>query len=401
MTGLHYQPSPMKKNLLLILAVFGLQICYGQTDFRTGFVVTQSQDTLLGLIDYHDGFFAHKSCAFKKSKTEEAITYTPLDITGYGFTGGKYFESRPLAGANIWNAAFFEVIIRGMASLYRHGNTFYATKESELHPLTNMSSEVYVNNRKLNKQTNQHIVVLNTLLFDCVEIRDDIQKVKDTERSFTELIEKYNRCKGQLSVTYKNNLPWITVTLSPWAGVNMPDLHFERYPSGYNHLNADFKSSLSPTAGASLALSSPRISDRMSFVIDIAYMQNTYRSSDVIVKPLTTETNQITIDLKSIKVPVGIRFRLPQRQITPYLGAGVSRLFHVDSRAELDMEIERNGTKTTESEKALPSQERSVRPLGRRGHGDSYDERLRRIYRSPPRKIQQSHRRRDCFKKHE
>ena len=195
----------MKRLILLLITICIAEFSFSQTDYRKGYVITNARDTLFGLVDYREKAKAYKSCDFKISKDQNAITYEPNSIVGYGFENDKFFQSREISIKNQPSqVVFLEVIVRGLVSLYKFEDTYFIEKGNDgLQQLINETNEVYVEGKRVLKNTNQHVGTINMLVFDCAEIRERVQKIKLDERVLTNLIEDYNRCKGEPGITFK------------------------------------------------------------------------------------------------------------------------------------------------------------------------------------------------------
>lgn len=130
------------------------------------------------------GVSAHRTCSFKQSETADVVDYQPADIKAYGFTGDKHFETKSVSLNNATlEPVFAEVIVKGLASLYRIENIFALEKENEgLHLLKNERIITESNGKKVVKQSNQHVATLNMLLFDCVELRERISQIRVSEK---------------------------------------------------------------------------------------------------------------------------------------------------------------------------------------------------------------------------
>lgn len=344
----------MKRFIVLIISVCIAEFSFSQTDYRSGYVITNARDTLFGLVDYREGVKAYQSCDFKNSKEQTSITYEPGDIIGYGFENDKIFESREiLIKDQPSRIVFFEVIVRGLASLYKFEEMYFVNKsDSGLHVLNNEIKEVFIDGKRVLKRTNQHIGTLNIFLFDCAEIRARIQKIRLDEKELTNLIEDYNGCKGISSTTFKAKKPWVKVIVGVEGGINISKLNFDTSP-GYEHLTGDFEVSNSPMIGVSLDILSPRISERISFHGDILYLTSRYYNYSVFNNSFSSNRNYVTVELQQIKIPIGFRYTFPKRNFTPYFNMGISSTIHLSSNSKWVQELESNSVVLTYNNEAL------------------------------------------------
>lgn len=344
----------MKRLILLIILTCLAEFSFSQTDFRKGYVITNARDTLFGLVDYREKAKAYKSCDFKASKSQNTITYEPGSIIGYGFENDKFFQSREISIKNQPSqVVFLEVIVSGPVSLFKFEDTYFIEKGNEgLQQLINEKKEVFVEGKKVLKNTNQHIGTINMLVFDCAEIRTRVQKIRLSEKDLTNLIEDYNRCKGASSITFKAKKPWTKVIIGLTGGLNVSQLGFDTNP-GYEHLTGDFEVSKSPMIGASFDILSPRLSERISFHGDLLYLTSKYYNYTLYNSSSSVERNYVTIELQQLKVPIGIRYTFPKREFTPYFNAGISSTIHLSSNSKWVQEVESNSVVNTNENEAL------------------------------------------------
>lgn len=344
----------MKKLTLLIAIICITKFSFSQTDYRKGYVITNAGDTLLGLVDYREKAKAYKSCDFKISKGQNTITYEPGSIIGYGFENDKFFQSREISIKNQPSqVVFIEVIVRGLVSLYKFRDTYFVEKDNNgLQQLVNETEEVFIDGKRIFKNTNQHIGTINTLVFDCPEIRTKVQKIRLEQKALTTLIEDYNRCKGAPSITFKANKPWTKAMVGVSGGLNVSELNFKANPA-YEHLAGNFEVSKSPIIGVTLDILSPRLSERISFHGSLHYLTSKYYNYTLYNRSSSVERNYVTIDLPQLKVPIGIRYTFPKRVFTPYINVGVSSTIHLNANSKWVQEVESNSVVNTDENEAL------------------------------------------------
>jgi hypothetical protein len=350
------------KRLIILLAITCIaEFSFSQTDYRNGYVITNAGDTLSGFVDYQEKAKAYKSCDFKVSKGQNTITYEPGSIIGYGFENDKFYQSREVSIKNQPSqVVFLEVIVRGLVSLYKFEQTYFIEKGNDgLQQLINETKEVFIDGKRVLKKTNQHIGTINILVFDCAEIRQRVQKIRLDERALTKLIEDYNQCKGEPSITFKAKKPWTKAVIGVTGGLNISLINFEANP-GYEHLAGNFEVSKSPVIGVSFDISSPRLSERISFHGDLLYLTSKYYNYTLYNSSSSVERNYVTIELQQLKVPIGIRYTFPIRKFTPYFNAGISSTIHLNSNSKWVQEVESNSVVNTNESEALEIKSRQL-----------------------------------------
>lgn len=326
---------------------------HAQTDFRKGYIVREKTDSTYGLIQYREGPSVHRSCLFKSSETSEIVEYGPDAIVAYGFPGNKHYESKP-SPDDADNMLFAEAIVKGFVSLFRLEGKFTIERGDEgLHILTNETTVSTLNGKRVSKQSNQHIATLNMLLFDCIEIRERISRIQISEKNLTKLVQDYNQCKGGGSTVLKSQKPWLALKGALFGGVNMSSIDFRENNPDLEYLYGKFDRSISPAGGISLDFSSPRTSERLSFHIDMFYTQSSYSKYSKISTSFLTETDHVTIDLKELKLPFGLRYTLSRRVVSPFFNFGVAPTFHLSSNSLWVHEVDGNGQFLTSEDYAL------------------------------------------------
>jgi len=346
----------MYRSGLTLIFFFSLTIsCFSQTDFRNGYLVTDKGDTLFGLINYREGIKAFGLCEFKGSKTGKTINYTPNEIVGYGFIKDKIYLSKDikLEGADP-KPVFVEVVLSGIVSLYRLEESFLVGKEGKIYQLINEQVETIVNGTRVVKNSNQFVATLNLLLFDCVELRSDIQKTKLVEGPLIDVIQAYNTCMGEKSIVYKESKPWLKSGIGISGGYGISAIKFDvPKNTSYKHLEGKFETSASLVGGLAVELESPRLSERFSFKGEILYLSSTFYRFNLFEDFSSTERNYVTINLKQLKIPFGLRYTFPARKFTPYASTGFSVTFNLNPESIWVREIESNNVVNTSMNEAL------------------------------------------------
>jgi hypothetical protein len=323
--------------------------CFAQSDFRSGFIITNDRDTVRGLINYREGDKSYAVCEYKRSSDQTTINYLPGQIHAYGFNDDRFFESRTINPKHdTIKTVFLEVIIRGAVSLYKYEYTWWIDKKgSELLELTNEKKIKYVNGKKMMTYTNRHIGVLNTAMFDCVEIRNQIGTITLTEKSLTRIVRRYNQCAGDAEKVFKEKKPWFKGAIGLAGGVNGSQLNTSSVNPLYRYAQGAYDSPVTPIGGLTLEGLSPRLSERISFTASVFYLSTKYYRYWDEADNIFRKRNYVTVGLEQIKVPVGIRYTFPGKKFMPYANAGMCVTAYLRSDASWVQEEEHNGVVTT------------------------------------------------------
>jgi hypothetical protein len=327
----------MSWRAVLLAIVLSLpNLCFSQSDFRKGYIITNKQDTVFGLINYKENTRAHKYCDFKESETKHITTYEPDQIAGYGFVGDSFFESRTIDEQDkSLKRAFLEVLVKGQASLYKLNGVYWIEKDGHgFHKLTNETIETEtVEGRTVARSTNKHIATLNTLFFDCEELRSRIKNASLTAKSLSTITEEYNKCKGSPGKVFKANKHWIKASIGVAGGLNASRLAIKTTSRDHEQLTGTFETTFSPIVGLPFDLSSPRITERLSFNGAVFYSNSKYNRSTSIDERNYSETNYINIEIKELKIPFGMRYTFQIGKLRPYGMIGVSTTIHLNSNS--------------------------------------------------------------------
>jgi hypothetical protein len=124
----------MRTSLLsiktIILFVFLLLSLWGnsQNNYVPGYIITNKQDTIHGLIDFRTDRMNNSVCKFKVSLQDSVKTYLPYEISGYRFVNEtKYYISKTVTIDKVEYKLFLEYLVQGILNLYYldNGNPCY------------------------------------------------------------------------------------------------------------------------------------------------------------------------------------------------------------------------------------------------------------------------------------
>jgi len=109
----------MKRKLFLCSFIFFVLFASlkAQSNYKKGYVITNDNDTIYGLIDFRTDAINATRCTFKSEQAEKI--YYPGDIAGYKFSDeGKYYVTREVTIDSIPQKFFLEYLVQGMMDLY-------------------------------------------------------------------------------------------------------------------------------------------------------------------------------------------------------------------------------------------------------------------------------------------
>lgn len=120
----------------VITSIFLFQnISLAQDNYRKGYIITNENDTIYGLLQTRSSRLAGKQCIYKQNEDAVAIRYLPDQIAGYRFDEGKYFISKTITQFRQEQKVFLEFLIKGKANIYslddNEGSRFFIETEKD------------------------------------------------------------------------------------------------------------------------------------------------------------------------------------------------------------------------------------------------------------------------------
>ncbi len=101
------------KSLVLFGLIISTGVLHAQRDFRPGYIIKNSGDTLYGKIDYRNDLLMSSVCTFK-ANDNTINEFLPKDILAYRLIDSKYYISREVNGKSV----FLEYLIKGKVNIY-------------------------------------------------------------------------------------------------------------------------------------------------------------------------------------------------------------------------------------------------------------------------------------------
>ena len=169
----------MKKNLFFVLLMVYATVTMAQTNPKPGYVITNSGDTIRGIIDFRTNEKLSRQCDFWANDGNVKTTYKPGDIEGFRFDhNGKYFVSRRLNVTGEPELYFAEFMVHGKMNLYciAHNSDefyFFEREDGEMAELTKRSTN-YTSSEKVALQ----------------DVKDDLQEKREQYGKVKSLLQK-------------------------------------------------------------------------------------------------------------------------------------------------------------------------------------------------------------------
>lgn len=187
---------------------------HAKKDFKSGYVIDNQHDTLLGMILATNKIVSSQTCFFLNIKDNSVTQYFPNDILGYRYIDGKYYIAKPNLRNKKKSNCFYEFLIKGKASAYyikdQSGDHYYIESEGkELIELTEEERSVVRDDGTYIKPS-LYKGKLKYSLAESKNIQDDIEKLKLSHESLINLLKEYHYdvCKAEECIVFeKKKLP--------------------------------------------------------------------------------------------------------------------------------------------------------------------------------------------------
>lgn len=204
--------------------------CFSQNNFQKGYIISNNNDTVSGLIKYGSNFENTYKCSFQVNPDSPAVTYSPGEIIAYRFDDGKFFISKKLNPSDT-SHIFLEFLFDGIVDLYHYSDKkgvhyLISTTNNTLQELKNDTRTSIINGVKYETESKDYIGVLKTVFIESPSLMKKTESVPLTYNSLLKLAEEYHRevCPDEESINYARKRFKTRITPGLIAGYSFSDL---------------------------------------------------------------------------------------------------------------------------------------------------------------------------------
>lgn len=338
-------------GLLLLIA----SMAKAQLNFKPGYVITNSNDTIYGKINDGGGRRNSRICMFRQPGVKGITRYQPEELKGYRLINDKYYWSLDALHKRDYKRSFNEVLLEGPFSLYRNfkdsEESFYiregdlpakplSNKEYKLYPKSEMGKAAFIGEEYfLNfKEFTDTLTALfnpdpslqkkiNNLEYDQNELiaitRDYVGSICQESNCFS-YVKDIRQYKDRFGF-YIGTTRFQAISIVDLRG-NFSAIYYQR--------------ALIP--GFFYNISLPAFSDNFSLQIDCF--------SNVFFEAPEEEYKDVQSSFSVAGIPLSIRYEKRTFKLSPYIGAGKNLWFYprmrqLDSRgwfADIGLEYKMN-----------------------------------------------------------
>jgi hypothetical protein len=271
-----------------------------QSDFRQGFIINNSGDTIYGEIDYRGDVLMGSMCRFKSA--DSIIEYSPNEILAFRFIDSKFFVARDINGKKV----FLEYLLKGKVDVYYlrdyDGDHYYLDKEGiGLSELPYKEEIVRKNGIDYFVKSTNHIGYLKLYMDDISALQSKIEAVKTPKHdNLITLAEDYHKavCSDESCVIYEKKLPIVKIAMEVAGG-------------GFNYIIDDsyVRNNFYFEGGVLMHIGMPRLNERFYFKTGLLYLP---------VEGKNGERTTVS------KIPLHMEYQAPlQYKVRPFMSIGL------------------------------------------------------------------------------
>jgi hypothetical protein len=312
---------------------------YSQNDWKTGYIIKNSGDTVFGMIENRDSKANSNHCYFRKDEVSETFRYGPTELEGYRIHDGKFYVSKNIAGGDSIRKLFLEFLIEGRVNVFHYKDDkshFFIEKEGKLHELINTTIIKEINGTKYFIDQKEYLGLLNSLMKDA-NIESFIDKSRLESKSLIKIAKNYHErvCTNEQCIIYEKKIKPVHATLGFHIGESINRFNFgdelisDYRMSSYLGCRVEFENIINYSENLTLQVdlnvqkfSKYNFKEKFKFTT-ISYNGSYYTIYD---ETYTNGQKDIDIDLKAVvlKLPVVVNYTFSKGKIRPYLGLGIS-----------------------------------------------------------------------------
>jgi hypothetical protein len=308
----------MKKQLVwvLLFLLMGEWRAVAQSDFRPGYIVLQGGDTVRGQVDYRRDSKTGESCVFISRNSGHKQVYSALQLLGYGFDGGRRFQSFEVESDSILTPVFLEVLFDGRVSLYYLTDAtterYFIRKSGEtLLELKYDGRYICIDGIWYFRKSTRHIGILEYCMADAPELFPEIEAIEEpSQESLLPVLKQYHHavCGDTVCVAYAKKLTRFKVDVELTGGINM----------ARKAIWSDVTNAMAPVVGVHLHIRMPRGNERIYLETGFERILYTFALStgDFI-------TSSEMVKATYWKIPARAEYIMPRGIIRPFFSAGI------------------------------------------------------------------------------
>jgi hypothetical protein len=257
------------KFKLLVVMMLPFVVIISQSNFKPGYLITLTNDTIYGLIDFRTDYSNAEVCRYMKSPDTAVESFLPGSIAGYRFVNeGKYYVSKTVDLEGVERKFFLEFMLQGLVNLYylplNRGYFFFEVEGGKMVGVTQKPDEIYDGYRL--RVDNQYKGVVSYLFKDCLPLAVKVDKLEFDRASMIKFTKEYHDrvcVTGESCVIFENDYKrsFIKVDYTVFSGAELWQLTIKMH-------NEPQMYSISPVLGGVVHFSNPRLLSSLIYSLE-------------------------------------------------------------------------------------------------------------------------------------
>lgn len=298
--------------VFLSISLFG----YSQNNYVPGYIITNKNDTIKGLIDFRTDHINNSFCKFKTSMQDSAKTYLPYEIAGYRLVNEtKYYVSKTVSIDKVEHKLFLEYLVQGILNLYYldNGNPYYIfeAKDGSMVLITKKQDEVV--SKDSVKQDFRYKGLMSYVFRDDISLATDTKRFYFGRESMIEATKEYHNymCEsGDKCIIFANDFrkKFTKFDFTPYLGMELNSMSFY-------YLMPVKMNSFNPLIGGEFEVSSPRIFKPLGLTLGcvLSKFNGSYEN-----KNLDSNINlKYALEYNKANINLGLKYIFYQKSICP------------------------------------------------------------------------------------
>ncbi len=317
----------MKSFLCFFLFMLFAYTIQAQDNYKSGYIITNDNDTITGWSDYRTDAKNALICQFKLFEKSGGISYKPGQIYGYRFSEeGKFYVTRTIELDGKSRTVFLEYMIQGIINLYyfvdsssSYGKEEYYFFEDETGKMTPISKKdnkfITTEDGSMRiKEDMKYKGILRYLMKDSETVVKEVDNMNFNQESMIKVAKDYHDqvCKtGEECVIFEST----------------PDKHYTTFRYSlyggtlYYMPGEEFGNCFCPLIGFQVNMTVPRLNKYLSFQLDLAFSRFKYTVENYWQGDYYTHFHR---DIESFLIPfkAGARYTIGNKKLRPSIEAG-------------------------------------------------------------------------------
>lgn len=356
----------MKKYLFTCLILLtGFLTAHAQSNYRSGYIITNDGDTLSGWVDYRTDAINAAVCKFKPTLIDKETVFYPGQIAGYRFAdGGKYYISKEITIKESRRTVFLEYLAQGIMNLYFYDNEadnscsyFFEDENGKMTAVSKKQDEVVEDKEGITRKVvdDSYKGMINYLFREYEPVKNETLQIKYTHKSMLDLLKGYQNqvCTTQQECNVFETKPdklYLKTTFSVYGGVDCARF-YHNFSDVYKYERIHF---CSPIIGVKTSFKIPRWNKSFSLQLDFSLnklnleLNNVYTDTlhkfsvydrELGIKNYYTDRISFTFDEFNLTLNYGIKYTYPKGFIRPSLEIGKNLFYTYNRRSKVNVKF--------------------------------------------------------------